>query len=93
MDKEQWIQTNARKICDAIVKNYEENGHLYCSSYTTNDGNYNIFVDQNDEHIEVALSDNNTFEIVCKKNSKINHRHIYATVAYLLGWLDEDELI
>ena len=37
MDKEQWIQTNARKICDAIVKNYEENGHLYCSSYTTND--------------------------------------------------------
>ena len=93
MNKEQWIQTNARAICDAILKDYEENGNLYCSSYTTDDGKFNIFVDQNDGYIEIALSDNETLEVICKKNSKINHRHIYATVAYLLGWLEEEELI
>ena len=93
MNKEQWVQTNARAICDAIVKDYEERGNLYCSSYTTSDGKFNIFVDQGGGYIEIGLSDNETLEIICKKNSKINHRHIYATVAYLLNWLEEDELI
>ena len=45
MNKE-WIETNARAICDAIVRDYEEHGNLYCASYITNDGEFSIFVDQ-----------------------------------------------
>ena len=93
MNKQEWIEINAKAICDAVMKDYEEHGSLYCLSYTTNDGDFSVFVDQHGNHIEIGLSDNETLEIISKKNSKINHRHIYATVAYLLDWIEEEELI
>lgn len=74
------------RILDEIKSNKENGFSLDQSSYTTDNGEYNIFISEYDEFIDLEIVDNETTEIIAKDDAKITDdwNDVRLSLEYLL---------
>ena len=93
MNKEEWVKSNAMSMCLSIIKDYDDLGGLYCASYLTEDGKFNILVDECQDWLTLGLSDRNTKEVIDKTQALVNHLDVFSALVFLLDWIEEEKLI
>lgn len=92
MNKQEWVRIHANRICEAIMEDHKQLGHLYCKAYEIDNGRFTIFADECEGWLTLGLGCYKIVDVIDKTQSLINYPDIYEALSFLLDWVEEEEL-